>query len=96
METGDEGQAWQIKLHFPQEMSERTKASQLNKFKGQWETLRPDVPVERSDKYHRRGELSDRLHAEIHNASHQDMVPALRKDGTVVDQAGDQIAGLFE
>eukprot|EP00975_Prorocentrum_lima_P019761 4158025-Prorocentrum_lima.AAC.1 len=33
MKTGDDGQVWQIKLHFPQEMSNWYKASQLNKFK---------------------------------------------------------------
>eukprot|EP00975_Prorocentrum_lima_P071634 12938811-Prorocentrum_lima.AAC.1 len=61
-------------------------AAQVNKFKEQWgERLGPDVAVEWSDRYHRRGDLSEGVYAEIRKVAHQDMVSALKKYGIVID-----------
>eukprot|EP00975_Prorocentrum_lima_P029583 6209450-Prorocentrum_lima.AAC.1 len=55
METGDGGRDWQIRLHITQTMCKAFVVAQVNKFKGKWDHIRPDVAVEWSDKYHRRG-----------------------------------------
>eukprot|EP00975_Prorocentrum_lima_P004002 870889-Prorocentrum_lima.AAC.1 len=46
METGDDGPAWQVKLHFPQEMDRNKVTNQTQQFTDKWEKLRPDVSVE--------------------------------------------------
>eukprot|EP00975_Prorocentrum_lima_P065049 12901054-Prorocentrum_lima.AAC.1 len=73
METGDDGPVWEVKLHFPHELSQEHLTTQMDIFKNKWDTLRPDVSVGCSDKYDRVGDLSDGVYADIHTVSHQDM-----------------------
>eukprot|EP00975_Prorocentrum_lima_P052627 11029126-Prorocentrum_lima.AAC.2 len=63
METGDGGRDWQSRLHIPLKVGKEVVIAQVNKFTDKWELLRPDVAGEWSDKYHRRGTMSDGVYA---------------------------------
>eukprot|EP00975_Prorocentrum_lima_P048061 10050497-Prorocentrum_lima.AAC.1 len=45
--------------------------------KDKWNVIRPDVPIELSDKYHIKGKLLDGVYAEIHKSGSKYMIPAL-------------------
>eukprot|EP00975_Prorocentrum_lima_P019252 4053697-Prorocentrum_lima.AAC.1 len=49
-----------------------------------------DVSCEWSDKYHKKGDINDGMYAEIHKVQYQDLISALKKDGTVVSAQGEQ------
>eukprot|EP00975_Prorocentrum_lima_P071106 12935826-Prorocentrum_lima.AAC.1 len=74
VETGNHGHDCRIKLHLPKEMGEDFVHEQEFKLRSKWEAIRPDVPCEWSDKYHKRGDLDDGMYAEIHKVEHQDLV----------------------
>eukprot|EP00975_Prorocentrum_lima_P046401 9705006-Prorocentrum_lima.AAC.1 len=51
LEPGDDRLVWEVKLHFPQALKKENVALQMNMFKNEWETSRPDFSVGWSDKY---------------------------------------------
>eukprot|EP00975_Prorocentrum_lima_P030110 6316044-Prorocentrum_lima.AAC.1 len=52
--------------------------------------------MERSDKYHKKGDMLDGVYAEIHKVEFQDVIPALKKEGIVVTPQGEQKQGPDE
>eukprot|EP00975_Prorocentrum_lima_P008242 1761341-Prorocentrum_lima.AAC.1 len=52
METGDSGHDWRLKLHIPMGLTQEVVEEQMHLFRAKWEVVRPDVPMEWSDKYH--------------------------------------------
>eukprot|EP00975_Prorocentrum_lima_P064730 12899266-Prorocentrum_lima.AAC.1 len=66
METGDDGPAWQVKLHFPPEMDPNMVSNQTQQFAVKRERLRPDVPAKWSPKYNNVGDPGGGVYAEIH------------------------------
>eukprot|EP00975_Prorocentrum_lima_P056632 11879118-Prorocentrum_lima.AAC.1 len=43
-----------------------------------------------------KGDLTDGVYAELHKVQYQDIIPALKNDGTVVTPQGEQQHGPFE